>query len=84
MRAWYLLLAVSSSLVVCGCESKREPPPVQGLEIRAPGVDVTLDKEHGLHVKAGQTEVNANRDEGVNVEAPGVEVETKRAKPGDE
>lgn len=84
MRALYLLLAVSSSLVVCGCESKREPSPAQELEIRAPGVDITLDKEHGLHVKAGQTEVNANKAEGVNVEAPGVEVETKRAKPGDE
>ncbi len=84
MRALFLLIAVSGLLFVCGCEKKQAQPPTQGLEIRAPGVDVTLDKEHGLHVKAGATDVNVNKKEGVNVKAPGVEVETKREKSSDE
>ncbi len=84
MRTGLLMLAMSSLLIVCGCEKKQEPPPTQRLEIRAPGVDVTFDKEHGLHVKAGETEVDANKGAGVKVKAPGVDVEAQREKTGDE
>lgn len=82
MRKLLVMLFISSSLVVCGCAKEEKPPQSQGLEIHAPGVDVTLDPEHGLHVEAPGTEVNVNKEEGVRVQAPGVDVEAAQEKSG--
>lgn len=84
MRTLFLVLVACSSLIVSGCAEKVEPPQSQGLEIHAPGVDVTIEPEQGVHVKAGGTEVNADKEQGVNVEAPGVDVEVERTKAGEE
>jgi hypothetical protein len=73
MRIWTLAAFVLlGSLSACNEPAPQAPPPKSGIEVKAPGVDIKIDKE-GANIKAPGAEVKIDK-EGADIKAPGADV----------
>ena len=80
MRRVLLTTIFISTCVSHGCIKSEPPKQKPGIEIHAPGVDITIDKERGVDVQAPGTDVHVDKEKGLEVKAPGVEVEARPQK----
>lgn len=71
-RTFHLIVLSAAVGVAClslGCEKKERV-----LDIKAPGVDIQVDKtKDGIEIEAGQ-----KRDEDLDIKVPGAEIKIKK------
>lgn len=71
----HLAAATLFAVILVGCsrEPAAPPPPKGGINITAPGVNITVDPQGKTKVQAPGVKIEAG-DKGAKVEAPGVKV----------